>query len=408
MKRYRHLILGGGMVAGYAVKEMVRQGIDPGELCMISMDEDLPYQRPPLSKDFMQGEEDEAAVFINDEDFYAGNGVEVILNAWVKEADLEARTLSSRKHTLGFENLLIATGSWPRELKIPGADLDGVYYLRTLAQAKALRAAGAEASSAVIIGAGFIGMEVAASLTQLGVDCALVYREESVMEGRFTEPMARYFEDYYRERGVRLLAESTAVAIEGDGRANCVVLEDGERLAADMVVIGVGVSPETGLFEDGPLQIDDGIIANEYLETGVEGVYAAGDVVRYHDLLFDRARRFEHEDNARLQGKHVARVMLGERKPFKHVPHFYSDMFDLSWSYWGDRTLGERVTYRGEVESGEFVAWWSDEDDRVVASFTLGIPWKQGELTAKIIRARRQIRADVLADASRPIEELLE
>ncbi len=408
MDRFTHVILGGGMVAGYAAKEMVKQGVSADQLCIISMDEDLPYCRPPLSKQFVRGEEDEAAIFINDDGFYEDNDIEVVLNAWVRSVDLGERELSSRKHTIGFENLLIATGAWPRQLDLPGDDLDGVHYLRTLVHSKTIRADAAEAERAAIVGAGFIGMELASSLTQLGVECTLIFREDHVMQGRFTERMSRFFEQYYAERGVRLIPRSEVTAIAGDERPNGVTLSDGETLPTEMVVIGAGVNPETGLFEEGPLEIDDGIIANEYLETDVDGVYAAGDVVRYHDVIFDRARRFEHEDNARMQGKHVARVMLGERKPFKHVPHFYSDMFDLSWNYWGDRTLGERVTYRGEVESGEFVAWWTDADDRVTACFTLGIPWKQAELTAKIIRTRRQIPPEVLADTSQSIEDLVE
>jgi 3-phenylpropionate/trans-cinnamate dioxygenase ferredoxin reductase subunit len=152
--------------------------------------------------------------------------------------------------------------------------------------------------------------------------------------------------------------------------------------------------------------VDDGIVTNEYLETGVEGVWAAGDVARYHDVIFDRTRRFEHEDNAHFQGLRAGRAMLGDRKPFKHVPHFYSDMFDLSWNYWGDRSVGDRVVYRGDVDGGEFVAWWTDADDRVMAAFTLGIPWKQAKTIADIIKAKKQIPEDVLTDESRDLADL--
>jgi NADPH-dependent 2,4-dienoyl-CoA reductase/sulfur reductase-like enzyme len=177
-----------------------------------------------------------------------------------------------------------------------------------------------------------------------------------------------------------------------------------------MVVAGVGVSPETGLFEDGPVEVDDGVVTNEYLETGVEGVWAAGDVAQYHDVLFDRSRRFEHEDNAHFQGKRAARAMLGDRKPFKHVPHFYSDMFDLSWNYWGDRWMEDAaysVCYRGEVDGGEFIAWWT-VDDRVMAAFTLGYSWKQARPISGIIKAGKQIPEGVLTDTDRDLEELAE
>ena len=410
MDRFKYVILGGGMVAGYAAKEMVKQGVDAGEVCIVSMDEDLPYMRPPLSKGLMREEKEEDEVFINDPGFYDDNGIEVILNAWVKSVDLDERTLSSKKHTIGFDNLLIATGAWPNSLDVPGFDLEGVHLLRTLAQSKAIHSAAKDAQKAVVIGAGFIGMEMASSLTMLGVDSTLVYREDRVMQGRFTEPVSEYFEQYYRDRGVRLLPESDVKAIEGDEQVTGVTLGSGETIDADMVLAGVGVSPETGLFEDGPLEVDNGIITNEYLETGVENVWAAGDVARYHDVIFDRQRRFEHEDNAHYQGLRAGRAMLGDRKPFKHVPHFYSDMFDLSWNYWGDRWMEDAqydVSYRGGVDSGEFIVWWT-VGDRVMAAFTLGYSWKKAKPVADIIKAGKEIPADALTDEDRDLEELAE
>ena len=407
-KRYPHVILGGGMVAGYAAQEMVKLGLAPGDLCIVSMDEDPPYERPPLSKGLMREEKQEAEVFINGPGFYEESGIELLLNTWVRSVDLDARTLSSKKHTIGFDNLLIATGAWPISLKIPGFDLDGVHLLRTLAQSKAIHAAAAEAKRAVVIGAGFIGMEIASSLTMLGVDCTLVYREDQVMGNRFTEPIARYFERYYADRGVRLVPEAEVAAIEGDERVTGVTLASGETLPAEMVVAGVGVRPEVGLFKDGPLTLDDGIVTNEYLETGVDRVWAAGDVANYHDVLFGRHRRFEHEDNAHYQGLRAGRAMMGDRKPFKHVPHFYSDMFDLSWNYWGDRWMEDAeytVTTRGAIGEGEFITWWT-LDDRVMAAFTMGVRWKKAKLAADIIKQAKQIPAKVLADPSRELEEL--
>lgn len=406
MERYEYLILGGGMVAGYAIKEMVDQGVEPGAVCMISMDEDLPYMRPPLSKDFMRGEEDESEVFINDPDFYEDSGIEVHLNTWVRDVDLNERTVASKSLEVGFEKLLIATGAWPNELDVPGNDLDGVHYLRTLAMSKAIREAAADAETAVVVGAGFIGMEMAASLTMLGLDCSLAFREDRVMKGRFTDRMSAYFEQYYLDRGVRLFPQADVVGFEGDERLTGVRLSSGDTIPADLTVVGVGVSPETGLFEDTALEIDDGIVANEYLETDVEGVWVAGDVARYMDPLFERLRRFEHEDNARFQGKRAGRALLGDRRPFEHCPHFYSDMFDLSWNYWGDRSIGDRVVYRGEVESGRFVAWWLDTDNRVVAAFTLGIPFSEAKAVRPLIEEQAQLPDDVLTDESRELADL--
>ncbi len=167
--------------------------------------------------------------------------------------------------------------------------------------------------------------------------------------------------------------------------------------------------PEVGLFNDGPLKLDDGIVTNEYLETGVDRVWAAGDVSNYYDVLFGRHRRFEHEDNAHYQGLRAGRAMMGDRKPFKHVPHFYSDMFDLSWNYWGDRWMEDAeytVTTRGEIGEDEFITWWT-VDDRVMAAFTMGVRWKNAKLAADIIKQAKRLPAEALADPSRDLEELL-
>lgn len=243
MERYTYAILGGGMVAGYAAREMVRQGVEAGEIVMISLDEDPPYERPPLSKGLFKGEKQEDEIFINGPGFYEEHGIDLRLKMWVRSVDLDAREISSQKTTVGFENLLIATGAWPRELSVPGADLDGVHLLRTLAQSRAIRAAAGDAERAVVIGAGFIGMEIAAGLTVLGVNSTLVYREPRVMAGRFPDPIAHYFEDYYRDRGVELVAEAEVAGIEGEGAVTGVTLGSGDSLPADLVVVGVGVSP---------------------------------------------------------------------------------------------------------------------------------------------------------------------
>ncbi|MGD9496022.1 MAG: NAD(P)/FAD-dependent oxidoreductase [Armatimonadota bacterium] len=408
MDRFRWLLLGGGMVAGYAARQMVEEGVGPGEICIVSTDSDPPYKRPPLSKEFLKDEKQEAEVFISEPGFYHEHGVELRLNTCVESVDLDAREIGAGPMTLGFENLLIATGAWPRRLNVPGADLGGVHLLRTFDHSRAIKRAAEQASRAVVVGGGFIGMELAAGLTLRGVECALVYREPQVMAGRFPAPIAAYFEGYYRERGVELLAEAEVAAIQGCERVTGMTLRDGRTLPADMVVIGVGVTPQTWLFKDSPLAIDDGILANEYLETGIEGVWVAGDVARYHDLIFDRDRRFEHADNAQVQGKHVAKVMLGQREPFRHVPNFYSDMFDLSWNYYGDHSLAERVVYRGEIKSGAFVAWWLNAQGRVMASFVLGIPWQEAELAARVIEQGKVIPEHVLADETRGLEELVE
>jgi 3-phenylpropionate/trans-cinnamate dioxygenase ferredoxin reductase subunit len=405
MERFKHVILGGGMVAGYAAKEMVKQGVEAGEVCMISMDDTVPYQRPPLSKSFFLGEEELADILVSSPDSYEDNGIELRLNTWVRSVDLEAREISSKTLTVGYEKLLIATGAWPRELDLPGGKLQGVHYLRTATQSAQIKEAAAQAKRAVVVGAGFIGMELASGLTQLGVETALVFREAQVMAGRFPTEVAEFFAGYYQQQGVRLVPEAELASISGEERVTGVALSSGEEIEADMVAIAVGVAPEDGLFKGTPLESEDGIAANQYLETGVPDVYVAGDVARYQDVVFGRQRRFEHEDGARNQGKHVARVMLGEREPYVRVPYFYSDVFDLSWEYWGDRSLGERVVYRGEVQSGSFIAWWLREEE-VVAAFALGRPHDEGKIIKQLIQDHGRVEPETLTDQSRPLADL--
>lgn len=239
-------------------------------------------------------------------------------------------------------------------------------------------------------------------LARKGVEPVVVMREGRVWESFFTPEMSRFFQRYYEERGVRFLPETGVQGIRGADRVEGVAVSSGDQIPADLVVAGIGVTPATDLAEAAGLDVDDGILVNEYLETKVQGVYAAGDVARYQDGLFGKRRRVEHWDNAVEQGRHLARTLSGERAAFLHVPYFFSDVFDLSYEFWGDGSDADRVVHRGEVEEGSFSTWWLREG-RVIAAFVLNRPDEERERAPKWIEERRQAPAVVLEDASRAL-----
>jgi NADPH-dependent 2,4-dienoyl-CoA reductase/sulfur reductase-like enzyme len=404
-RHYVCVILGGGMVAGYAAKELIEQGIDGGRLCILSADNVLPVERPPLSKKFLAGQKDEDAVYINKPPFYTDNGIDVRLNTVVSGLDLSGRAVRLQSgDSIGYDRLLIATGTRPRRLSIPGADLPGLFYLRWLQDSKNIRAAWeGGARRAVILGGGYIGTEVAAVLTERGLDVTMVFPDEHLLQRVFTPEMAGFFEDYYRDRNVKLLPGQKAARLEGAGRVETVVLESGEPLRADMVVAGIGVEPVTDILEGTGLRIDDGVVVDEYLETGTPDVFAAGDVANFMDVVAGRQRRLEHWDNAVSQGEHAGRVLSGRREPYKHLSYFFSDEFDLSWELWGDAKQGRQVVYRGRIPSGKFSAWWLDESGGVVCAFVMGRPDEERDLAQQWIPRRTQVSPTVLADESKPL-----
>lgn len=399
MQSYRYVILGGSVTAGYAAKEFAEGQLGKGELCIVSAEDRLPYDRPPLSKGVMQGEMEPEEATINDESFYAKHGIEMLLGSPATSLDLDRRTLGlASGEAIQYDNLLIATGARPRRLTGEGSELDGIHYLRDVGNALAISSAADAGGQAVVLGGGFIGTEVAASLTRRGVEVTLVSAAPHLLAGRPLSPeMAEFFEGYFREQGVELILGDGAVSLEGRGRVAKVVLRSGRKLDADFVVAGIGVTPNTELCESSALELDDGIVVDEYLQAGIANVYAAGDVARYKDVLYDRHRRIEHWDNARSHGAHWARMMLGDKEPFEHIPYFFSDVFDLSWEYWGDQRGADRVVYRGDVKGGRFSAWWT-KGDRVIAAFVMDRPADERDAAQNLIRSKNPIAAERIED----------
>jgi NADPH-dependent 2,4-dienoyl-CoA reductase/sulfur reductase-like enzyme len=384
----KYVFLGGGMVAGYAVKEMVEHGGSVNGLIILSSDDALPYERPPLSKGLLTGKDQEESIFINPAGFYREHSIDVRLNTAVTEVDF-----SSKRIVLGggeqivFEKLVLATGAQPRKL-----DTDGALYLRSLDDSRKIKDQAASAKRALVIGGGFIAMEAASSLAQRGVEVTMAIREDRIWKSFFTEEMSTSFQKYYESRGVRLELGADRIRFK--------------QSDYDMVVAGIGVTPVTEIFKG--IMLGNGVHVNEYLETSAADVYAAGDVANYHDVLFRKQRRVEHWDNAVSQGKHVAHTLLGERKPFVHVPYFFSDIFDLSYEFWGDTTGAINTIYRGDVNSTSFSAWWLDETNRLLAAFAMNRPDEERELAPQWIEHKRNVSPERLADPARALTDALE
>ena len=390
MKNAKYIVLGGGMVAGYAAKQFVELGLKPGELAILSADNAVPYERPPLSKGFLAGKDAEENILINPERFYGEHGIEVRLGCEVKGVDAKQKTLHlASGETLGFEKLVVATGARVRTLDAPGANLAGIYYLRSLEDSKRIRSQAQGAKKAVVIGGGFIAMEVTAVLAQKGIEVTMMMPEERIWQRLFTPPMSRFFENYYTGRGVRFKKGAKLTGFRGDGAVKSATLADGESLDCDIVVAGIGVSPATELLARSGIDVDNGVVVNEFLETGQDGIYAAGDVANYFDTLFGKRRRVEHWDNAVSQGQHCARVLMGERAAFAHVPYFFSDVFDLSYEFWGDPSESDRTIERGDLNSTSFSVWWL-RGERLVAAFTMNRPDEERESAPKWIQSRER------------------
>ncbi|HLK48170.1 MAG TPA: FAD-dependent oxidoreductase [Bryobacteraceae bacterium] len=400
MKKSRHVILGGGMVAGYCAKELVERGLQPGELAIVSADTSIPYERPPLSKGFLAGKDSEDGIRINPENFYREHGIELLLGAEASVVDTGRKILHLRSgEEVFFENLVIATGARVRKLSVPGADLAGVHYLRSLEDSRQIRTHAESARRAAVIGGAFIGMEVASVLAQKKIETTLILREDRIWKQFFTPAMSRFFENYYSARGVRFVKQARVEAIQGRSGVEAVAVAGSPPVACDLVVAGIGVQPVTDPVARTRVEVTDGVVVNEYLETGVPAIYAAGDVANYRDMLFEKRRRVEHWDNAVSQGQHCGRLLSGERERFVHVPYFFSDVFDLSYEFWGDPAVADEIVERGDLSTNSFSVWWLSKG-RLAAAFAMNRSDDEREAAPRWISSKQPLVADKLKTAA--------
>jgi 3-phenylpropionate/trans-cinnamate dioxygenase ferredoxin reductase subunit len=399
------LIVGGGLAGAKAAEALRKDGYE-GRVVIVGAEPHRPYIRPPLSKEYLRGDGDLDKVYVQPEAWYAENRVELELSATVTALDPAAHeVVLADGRRLGFDRLLLATGSEPRRLPVPGADLAGVRYLRTIDDSDALREAAGSASKVVVVGGGWIGAEVAASVRQLGRDVTVVSDTVVLLERVLGPEVGGIYDAVHAEHGVRLVPNQQVVALHGsDGAVEAVETADGTRIDADLVVVGIGATPRTALAEAAGLAVDGGILVDEHLETSVPGIYAAGDIASAIHPAFGGRLRVEHWDNARRQGAAAARNMLGHDEPYARVPYFYSDQFELGMEYAGYAPKWDEVVFRGDVAKREFVAFWVLEG-RVRAGMNVNV-WKVNAAISALVASGSQVDHGRLADADVPIAEI--
>ena len=390
------VILGASLAGAKAAETLRAEGFD-GRVVLIGEEPARPYERPPLSKDYLRGEKgfDDAAV--HDEGFYDAKAIELHTSTTATALDPGASegALASGEH-IGYDRLLLATGARPRRLTVPGADLPGVYYLRTVADADALRQSITASSRVVVIGAGWIGAEVAASARQLGAEVAMVELASVPLERVLGPEVGAIYRDLHAQHGVELHFGVGVDSLEGGAAVETVRLADGTVLSADVVVVGVGVTPRVELARGAGLALDNGVAVDEHLASSAPGVYAAGDVANAFHPLYSTRIRLEHWSAALNQGPVAAKNMLGEPTVYDRVPYFFSDQYDLGMEYRGFAPSWDDVLFRGAPDSGQFIAFWMRQG-RVLAAMNANI-WDVGEALEALIRAEAPLESARLMD----------
>jgi 3-phenylpropionate/trans-cinnamate dioxygenase ferredoxin reductase subunit len=398
-------VIAGASLAGAKAAETLRtEGFD-GRVVLIGDEQERPYERPPLSKDYLRGESGREAVYVHDEGFYAEHEIELRLRRTVTSVDTSSGQVAlGDGEQLRYDRLLISTGAEPRRLSIPGGELDGVHYLRSVEDSDALRGRLDRGGSVVVVGAGFIGAEVAASARQRGLDVTVVEPLSVPLERALGTELGAVYRDIHADHGVQMLLGTGVEAFEGAGAVERVRTSDGRELACDFVVVGVGVEPRTRLAAAAGLAVDNGILVDEQLQTDMPGVFAAGDVASALHPLYGERIRVEHWANALNQGPAAARNMLGRSEPYETIPYFYSDQYDVGMEYAGFARTWDRVVFRGDPATREFIAFWLVED-RVVAGMNVNV-WDVTDHIQRLIRERVAVDDRRLADADVPLETL--
>jgi 3-phenylpropionate/trans-cinnamate dioxygenase ferredoxin reductase subunit len=399
------VVAGAGLAGAKAVEQLRTDGFD-GRIVLLGEEPHAPYERPDLSKGFLLGKTERQKLFVHGDDFYATHDVDLRTDVAVTAIDRAARTVTiDGTDTIPYDALLLATGAAPRPLSIPGAELDGVRYLRTLDDAEALRRAIDTATAVAIIGGGWIGMEVAAAARSLGRNVTVVFPESEPLERVLGIEAGATYAELHRAHGVRLLPRAAVESFEGTGSVEAVRLGDGGRIEADLVVVGIGVLPRTSLATNAGLAVSDGIEVDEYLRTSDPAVYAAGDIAgAWHPVLRTRLR-VEHWANALHQGPAAARSMLGLTEPFDRLPYFYSDQFERGMEYVGHAPSYDRVVFRGDPGSGEFCVYWL-LDGCIAAAMNVNV-WDVVDVHKRLIAAGAAVDTTRLADPATPLESLV-
>jgi 3-phenylpropionate/trans-cinnamate dioxygenase ferredoxin reductase subunit len=398
------VIVGAGLAGAKAAETLRAEGFD-GELLLLGAEAERPYERPPLSKEYLRKEAGREKVYVHEEDFYEANSIDLRVRTSVAAIDVGAReAVLEAGGRIPFDGLLLATGSSPRRLQVPGHELAGVHYLRDVEDSDLLGERIEQGGRLVVIGAGWIGAEVAASARQKGLDVTLVEMTEVPLERVLGRELGEIYRDIHVANGVDFRGGVGLDRFEGDDRVERVVLADGSSIDCDFVVVGVGVLPRVQLAEASGIAVDNGVLVNDRLETSVPGVYAAGDMANAMHPLTGRRVRVEHWANALNQGPAAARNMLGANAAYERVPYFFSDQYDVGMEYSGFPSDWDEVVFRGDVDAREFIAFWL-QDGRVVAGMNVNV-WDVTGPIQELIRSGRPVDRERLVDMDVALEEI--
>jgi 3-phenylpropionate/trans-cinnamate dioxygenase ferredoxin reductase subunit len=386
------VIVGASLAGGGAAATLRQEGFD-GRVILIGAEPQPPYERPPLSKDYLRGESSFEQALVQPPDFYGENGIETRFGVRASRVDAAEKVIElDDQECVAYDKLLVATGGRNRRFPVPGLDLEGVYGLRTVADCERIRQEIAPGRKAVVVGMGFIGSEVAASLRQSGVEVVVVDRNKVPLRRVLGEEVGRVVEGVHRDHEVALILEDTVAAFEGEGgRVERVRTEGGRLIECDFVVVGLGVEPVTELLADTGVEIENGIVVDEFCRTDVEGIYAAGDVANHYHPVFGRRIRVEHWQNALKQGPAAARSMLGKSEPYDEIPWFWSDQYDYNLQYAGFHTEWDDLVVRGSMEERNFVAFYR-KDGRVLAAVAVN-RGRDLRRSMRLIKAQRPVDA---------------
>ncbi|HEX5094548.1 MAG TPA: FAD-dependent oxidoreductase [Acidimicrobiia bacterium] len=398
------LIVGASLTGAKAAETLRAEGFE-GRVLLVGDERSRPYERPPLSKTYLRGESDLEKVFVHPDGFYAEHGIELRSDTTVTEIDRERHeAVLGDDERIAYDRLLVATGAEPRRIDGPGAALENIHYLRNLDDADLLRAGLAPATSVAVVGGGWIGAEVAASARQLGHSVTMIHSDPAPLVQVLGPEVAEVYRALHAEHGVELRMSTRVESFRGGTAVEEVVTEKGDAIVADLVVVGIGVRPRTQLAIAAGLDVDNGIVVDQYLRTSDECVYAAGDVASAWHPFFGRRVRVEHWSNALNQGRVAALNMLDLTTPYDRLPYFFSDQYDAGMEYLGHAPEWDRVVFRGDPRAREFIAFWV-KDDRVVAAMNMNV-WDVVEPLRAIIHSRRPIADAQLRDTDVPLEEI--
>ena len=402
-----YVIVGASLTGAKAAEALREEGFD-GAVVLIGAEDERPYERPPLSKGYLLGKDARESIFTLDEGWYARSNIDLRPGTTVTSIDRSGHQVTLEGgEPVPYDRLLISTGASPRRLDIPGGDLDGVHYLRTVGDSERLRAALHGGGQVVIAGGGWIGLETAAAAREYGCEVTILEPESGVLQRALGPELGKVFEDLHRSHGVKFrFSERLGEVTGSNGAVTGAITSSGQELAARTVIIAVGVTPNAQLAAEAGLEVDNGIVVDQALRTSDPDIFAAGDVANAFNTLLGRRIRVEHWGNALASGPIAARSMLGQEASYDWVPYFFSDQYDLGMETAGlpDPGTYDDVVYRGDKDSLEFIAFWLD-DGVVTAGMNVNV-WDVNDDIQALIRSGTAVDTSRLTDPDVPLTEL--